>query len=92
MRCPFMATRFTMRGLTIFIKSQAVVFINISARDSFMPPPVLPAIAPISMRITIRLCEYCGQRVKSAVPKPVELDIVRTLKNEYRSAFIKPPY
>ena len=35
MRCPFMATSLHHAGLTIFIKSQAVVFINISMRDSF---------------------------------------------------------
>ena len=40
-------------------------------RDTFRPPPVLPAQLPMNINSTSMVCEYCGQSVKSAVAKPV---------------------
>ena len=59
-----------------------MLFISISTRDSFKPPAVEPAQAPINISITIIDLENCGQRLKSAVANPV-VDIMEvTWKNE----------
>ena len=43
----------------------------ISILDIFIPPPVLPAHAPINIRTTRIVSEKTGQRSKSTVENPV---------------------
>ena len=44
---------------------------NSTTRDTLMPPPVLPAQAPINIKSTRIVFGIVGQRLKSTVAKPV---------------------
>ena len=59
-----------------------MVLIKIINRDTFNPPPVLPAQAPINMRKTKVLLLVVDHRLKSAVAKPVVVIIEETWKKE----------
>ena len=50
--------------------------------DTLMPPPVLPAQAPMNITRTRRVLESSGQRLKSTVPKPVVEIMEATAKDE----------
>ena len=55
-------------------------------RDTLIPPPVLPAQAPINISITSSVLEICGQTLKSVVPYPVVVIMEPTWKNAWRRA------
>jgi predicted AAA+ superfamily ATPase len=57
--------------------------------DTFRPPPVLPAQAPINISSISITFENSGQASKSAVAKPVEVIIDPTWKDEYLNALEK---
>ena len=80
------------RGLSIRPSSAAAHLKKIITRETFNPPPVLPADAPMSMTIMSMLLEKAGQSVKSAVAKPVVVISDETWKSEYLKAFQNPPY
>ena len=48
--------------------------------ETLIPPPVLPALAPINIRITSISFESCGQLLKSVVAKPV-VEIIEATEN-----------
>ena len=50
--------------------------------DTLIPPPVLPAHAPINIRSTRINLEVSGHRLKSVVEKPVVVIIDATWKDE----------
>ena len=47
-------------------------------RDIFIPPPVLPAQAPINIRLIMIVLENSGHRLKSTVEYPVVVMIDAT--------------
>ena len=49
-------------------------------RDTLMPPPVLPAQAPMNMSKTSTVLLAAGQRLKSVVANPVVVMMVETWK------------
>ena len=57
-----------------------------------MPPPVEPAQHPVTINNTSIIWLNVGQRLKSAVAKPVVDMMEETWKEECRSACAKPPY
>lgn len=60
-------------------------------RETLMPPPVLPAEAPMNISSTSIPFENAGQWLKSAVAKPVVVMMDDTWKNESRSECQKLP-
>lgn len=80
--CPFIRTLLVRRGLSILPISWAEVLKNMMIRETFIPPPVLPAEAPINMTMISMLLEKAGQSVKSAVAKPVVVINDDTWKSE----------
>ena len=60
---------------------------SITKRDTFMPPPVLPAHAPTNMSMTRIVLLVPDHRLKSAVEKPVVVMMEATWNEESRSAF-----
>ena len=63
-----------------------------TTRETFKPPPVLPAQAPMNISRISSHFEYWGHKLKSTVPKPVVLMMVETLKKAWRRAVVKLPY
>ncbi len=59
------------RGCTICRSSLPMPFTMMIMRDTFMPPPVEPAQAPMNIMVTSSTLEKLGHRSKSAVTKPV---------------------
>ena len=55
-------------------------FHKISIRDTLIPPPVLPAHAPMNMITIIVMLAKAGHRLKSAVAKPVDVIMDATWK------------
>ena len=51
--------------------SLRIVFSKIRIRETFIPPLVLPAQAPINISVTNRVLDKAGQRSKSVVAYPV---------------------
>ena len=60
-------------------------FVEITKRDTFIPPPVLPAQAPIKIRMTKIVLLVCGQRLKSVVAYPV----LEIMEATWKDAFVK---
>ena len=60
-------------------------------RETLMPPPVLPAEAPINMSSTSIPLEKAGQWLKSAVAKPVVVMMEETWKKDRRRLCQNPP-
>ena len=52
-----------------------------SRRATLMPPPVLPADAPTTIRMHRMARESCGHRLKSSVAKPVVVITLLTVKD-----------
>ena len=67
---PSSFTRLTERGCIMRLTSHLADFSSIISLDTLMPPPVLPAQAPMSIRQTRMLLESSGHLSKSAVEKP----------------------
>ena len=61
-------------------------------RETFIPPPVLPAQAPTSISTSSSIRESSGQRLKSAVAKPVVVITDATWKKAYRRLWSIPPH
>jgi len=57
---------------------------RISTRETFIPPPVLPAQAPIIISNSRIVFDNCGHMLKSVVANPVVVMIVPTWKKECR--------
>ena len=55
-------------------------------RDTFIPPPVLPAQAPININRTMTVLLVWDHKSKSAVAKPVVVIMEPTWKAAWRSA------
>ena len=53
---------------------------RITIRDTLIPPPVLPAQAPMSIKVTRIVRGTAGHRLKSTVAKPVVVMMVPTWK------------
>ena len=68
---PLTRTLTVRRGLSIRLSSAPALLKKMIMRETFSPPPVLPAEAPISITSINMLFENAGQSVKSAVAKPV---------------------
>ena len=69
--CPSICTFFIVRGWRILDISPNIDFTIMTIRDTFIPPPVLPAHAPMNIRST-RIClENSGNKLKSVVLYPV---------------------
>ena len=58
-------------GCRYAASSFLTVFAPITMRDTFMPPAVLPAQAPMNIRSTMIVRAVCGHRSKSTVENPV---------------------
>ena len=70
------------RGRSIFLTSIVQDLNSSITRETFRPPAVLPAQPPTNISSTSKNLEYSGQRLKSAVAKPVVEMIDVTWKNE----------
>ena len=74
------------RGWIIRESSLRMVLNKITSRDTFIPPPVLPAQAPTNISVTRIVWESAGHMSKSAVEYPVVVMIAPTWKKAFRSA------
>ena len=66
------------------------VFAPIRMRETFMPPPVLPAQAPMNISSTSTSRDVWGHRSKSVVAKPVVVMMEATWNTTFVSASKTP--
>ena len=68
---PSSLTTSTLRGCSVCTTSRRTTLPISTVRTTLMPPAVLPALAPISISISIKIRENWGHRSKLSVAKPV---------------------
>ena len=68
------------------------VFTRTTNRDTLMPPPVLPAQAPINISKTSTVLLAWDHRLKSTVEKPVVVIMEATWKETWVSVSKTLPY
>ena len=75
-------TFLTLLGCIICLISAHMLFMDITNRLTLIPPPVLPAQAPINIITRINIFDRFGQTLKSMVANPLVDKIVATWNTE----------
>ena len=86
-----MRTGMIAEGCKILFSSRYPALKTIWTRRHLEPPAVLPAEPPMTMSTTRRNLANSVQFSKSAVPKPVVVEIEMTVKTVSRTALKKSP-
>ena len=79
---PFMVIASTFCGWINFCKSILIFLATIIIRDTLIPPPVEPALAPTNISKNKMILEKVGHRLKSQLEYPVVVIIDPTWKEE----------
>ena len=77
---PLFRINCTRRGWSIWRKLLRRLLKSRSSLETFMPPPVEPALAPMTIRHSSMVLEKLGHRSKSVVAKPVVVMMLETWK------------